>query len=164
MALVVSTGALLAACGTSYSHAGGTTTTVKPGAKTVLHSADVAGLGTVVVDARGYTVYVLTAGGRQNLPCTDASGCTSAWPPVVVESGHAGVGAGLHGAMLTTTSIGGTTVPLYAGWRLYTFYGDTGPAQSGGQGVQSYGGTWYAITPSGARVTAVTSTTGPMGW
>jgi predicted lipoprotein with Yx(FWY)xxD motif len=156
-------GAVLAACGTSYSHSGATTTTVQGGAKTVLHAANVAGLGTVVVDARGYTVYVLSTGGRQNLPCTSASGCTSAWPPVVVASGQAGVGSGLHHAMLTTTSVGGTTVPVYAGWRLYTFYGDSGPGQSGGQGVQSYGGTWYAITPSGVRVTSTTST-GPMGW
>jgi hypothetical protein len=37
---------------------------------------------------------------------------------------------------------------------MYEYTGDTGPAQGHGQRIPSFGGTWYAISPSGNPVTA----------
>jgi hypothetical protein len=38
--------------------------------------ANVSGVGNVVVDGKGRTVYILTSGGQMNVPCTSANGCT----------------------------------------------------------------------------------------
>ena len=46
----------------------------------------------------------------------------------------------------------GKTQATYNGWPLYMYSGDSGPAQSGGEGIVSFGGTWYAMGPSGTSV------------
>lgn len=121
----------LAGCGgSSYSSSPATTPTPSssPSAKlgTKLATAKVSGVGTVLADARGRTVYVLTSATGKNVPCTNASGCTAVWPPV---SG-----------------------PPYKGWRLYEYTGDSGRGQANGEGIKSFGGTWYALSPSGRPV------------
>jgi len=32
---------------------------------------------------------------------------------------------------------------------LYTFSGDSGPGQAGGNGISAFGGAWHAVTTSG---------------
>jgi predicted lipoprotein with Yx(FWY)xxD motif len=162
---------LLAACGTSSSSSS-TPTTLKTSltaaASSGLSTAHVFGLGTVVVDGRGYTVYVLTSSTTKNLPCT--GGCASIWPPLVLPKGTAKASASgsLEMNLVGTAKVGASTVPTYDGWRLYEYAVDTGPAQSNGQGVQSYGGTWLALRPDGTTVgsvksTATTTTSGGYG-
>ncbi|HEV3213264.1 MAG TPA: hypothetical protein VGZ03_07715 [Acidimicrobiales bacterium] len=162
VAVVVAAGGLLAACGSGPSYSGSTTTTGAPGSLgTTLRTAAVTGLGTVVVDARGFTVYVLSSGSG-NLPCTTANGCAAIWPPVRVPSGAAvHAGAGIRSALLGTQHSGNATFATYHGWRMYEFSGDTGPGQSGGQGLTSYGGTWHAIDRFGQLVTTVSTPTTP---
>ena len=48
----------------------------------------------------------------------------------------------------------GETYPTYNGWLMYEYVGDADSAQSHGQGIQSFGGTWYAISPAGTPITA----------
>jgi predicted lipoprotein with Yx(FWY)xxD motif len=107
-----------------------TTTQASAGFKT----ASVSGVGTVLVDGKGRTVYVLTKSGQKNVPCTDASGCTGVWPPVSAA---------------------------FKGWRLYEYTGDSGSGQANGQGIKSFGGTWYVLSPSGDPVK--TSSSGGYG-
>ena len=45
----------------------------------------------------------------------------------------------------------GETYPTYNGWLMYEYSGDSGPDQAEGEGVSSYGGTWYVLSPSGTR-------------
>jgi hypothetical protein len=115
----------------------------------------------VVVDGRGRTVYVLTAGAQKNVPCDDASGCTKAWPDLPLPDGTAGAtaGTGLDASLLGTMKINNETYPTYAGWLMYEFAGDSGKAQANGQGIKSFGGTWYAISPAGAPITAAPAPT-----
>jgi predicted lipoprotein with Yx(FWY)xxD motif len=160
---LVVAGLVLAACGSS-GYGSGTTTTTHGGGATPgssLATATVAGLGTVVVDGRGRTVYVLSSGATKNLACTSANGCTAVWPPLVLPTGAASAhaGSGIHGALLGHVVVGGVAYPTYRGWRLYEFSGDTGPAQAGGQGLSSYGGTWHALTVSGSPASGTASTT-----
>ncbi|MBV8234242.1 MAG: hypothetical protein JO075_00945, partial [Acidimicrobiia bacterium] len=49
----------------------------------------------------------------------------------------------------------GETYPTYNGWLMYEFSGDSGVGQGKGQGIQSFGGTWSAISPAGTPVTAM---------
>ena len=155
---------VLTACGgssTPKATAGGavtsTTTSTAAAASpgTMFSTADVSGLGTVVVDGQGHTVYLLTSGNGKNVPCDDASGCTKVWPDLALPDGTAAAtaGTGLQASLLGTMKLAdGETYPTYNGWLMYEYVGDSGPAQGHGQGLQSFGGTWSAITPAGAPV------------
>jgi predicted lipoprotein with Yx(FWY)xxD motif len=167
---------VLAACGSSSNGTGSAPTTSASAAPTASAStsapgtsfstAQVAGLGTVLVDARGHTVYVLTADGHHNLACTDASGCTKIWPDLPLPDGvsAAKAGAGVTASLLgTMKSSDGETYPTYHGWLMYEYAADTGPAQSGGEGVRTFGGVWYALTPAGSLVTPSSSASSSSG-
>jgi predicted lipoprotein with Yx(FWY)xxD motif len=146
----VGTGLVLSACGGGASAGTGS---ANPG--TAFGVRQVQGRGSVVVDARGRTVYVLTADGRTNAPCTDASGCTKIWPDLPLPSGvtAARAGAGLQPSLLgTTKDSDGQRYPTYHGWRMYEFSSDSGPGQANGEGIQSFGGTWYVLSASGEPV------------
>jgi predicted lipoprotein with Yx(FWY)xxD motif len=111
----------------------------------------------VVVDGRGRTVYLLTSGDHTNVPCDDASGCTKVWPHLPLPQGtsSAKAGNGLQASLLSTMKLSdGETYPTYNGWLMYEYVGDSGPGQAHGEGIQSFGGTWYAISPAGTPVTA----------
>ena len=140
----------LAACGGGSSKP--SSAGAEPGA--TFSTADVPGVGTVVVDGRGHTVYVLTSAKTKNVPCTDDSGCTKVWPDLSLPDGTsaAKAGAGLQSALLGTQKVGDETYPTYNGWLLYEYSGDSGKAQGNGQGITSYGGTWYALTVAGDPV------------
>jgi len=152
--------ALLAGCGGgSTTSAPTTTSSAGSGAKpsTSFSTADVSGLGTVVVDGRGRTVYVLTADGKTNAPCTDGSGCTKLWPDLPLPDGVASAKGemGIDASLLSTKkSSDGETYPTYHGWLMYEYAADSGPGQSNGQGIKSFGGTWYALMASGNPVTS----------
>ena len=156
----------LAACSSSASKtstttaaAGGTATTAAPASSspgTMFSTATVPGLGSVLVDAKGNTVYLLTADGKTNATCDDASGCTKVWPDLPLPSGTtaATAGPGVQASLLSTMKLAdGETYPTYGGWLMYEFSGDTGPAQGHGQGLKSFGGTWSAITAAGTPAT-----------
>ena len=149
----------LTACGSNPGSSSSTTTTYpqgggSPGAS--FRAAVVAGLGAGVVDARGHTVYVLSSGVTKNLRCTSSNGCTAIWPALPLPSGAASArtGAGLRRHLLGSVRVGAATYATYDGWRMYEFSGDTGPAQSGGEGLSSFGGTWHALGADGAPVLA----------
>lgn len=117
--------------------------------------ANVSGVGSVVVDGRGRTIYILTSGGKTNISCTDASGCTKLWPdlPLPNSMSAATAGTGLKASLLgTMKSKDGETYPTYNGWMMYEYTGDTGPGQAKGQKIMSFGGTWYVLNASGKPV------------
>jgi predicted lipoprotein with Yx(FWY)xxD motif len=118
-------------------------------------TANVAGLGTVVVDGRGHTVYVLSADGTTNAPCDDASGCTKVWPDLPFPDGTsaATAGAGLQASLLGSMKLAdGETYPTYNKWLVYEYVGDSAAGQGHGEGLTSFGGTWYALGASGNLV------------
>jgi|SRR5579884_472801 len=117
--------------------------------------ASVSGVGNVVVDGKGRTVYILTSGGHVNVPCTDASGCTKLWPDLPFPKGtsSAKAGSGLKASLLGTKKLSdGETYPTYNGWLLYEYAGDSGSGQAKGEGITSFGGTWYVLNASGNPV------------
>jgi predicted lipoprotein with Yx(FWY)xxD motif len=116
---------LVAGCGGAYGSGPAKTGTTTAKTPAGFSTANVSGVGTVLVDGKGRTVYVLTKDGKTNLPCTAASGCTALWPPVS---------------------------QAFKGWHLYEYTGDSGSGQANGEGLTSYGGTWYVLSPSGQLV------------
>ena len=168
----------LAACSSSSTPSAGTTSGSGSPAKstgssggssapgTEFSPASVAGLGTVVVDGRGRTVYVLTSGSQKNVPCNDANGCTKYWPDLPLPAGTAAAkaGSGIDASMLGATKLSdGETYPTYNGWLMYEFSGDTAAGQAKGQLVQSFGGTWEVLGASGNPITTAASSSGGSG-
>jgi predicted lipoprotein with Yx(FWY)xxD motif len=140
--------------------------TTAPGA--MFSARQVTGVGTVLVDGRGRTVYLLTNGDHRNVPCTDSTGCTKTWPDLPLPNGAsaATAGSGLRSSLLgTMKGSDGESYTTYNGWFMYEYIGDGGSGQANGQGIRSFGGSWYAITPAGNPVMSggnatMSSTTG----
>lgn len=165
---MVAVAAVLAGCGggshkpaTSASSSG---SSAKPAS--MFSTASVSGVGTVVVDGRGRTVYVLTSGGHTNVPCTATSGCTKLWPTLPLPGGvsAAKAGTGIKAPLLGTKKLSdGKTYPTYNGWLMYEYTGDSGAGQAKGEKIKSFGGTWYVLNASGNPVTSSSGGSGGGG-
>jgi predicted lipoprotein with Yx(FWY)xxD motif len=117
-------------------------------------------LGKVLVDGTGMTVYLLTADRPGKSTCD--STCLSLWPPVpALAKGMKP--AGVTGALGTATATSGQPMQTVGGWPLYTFVEDKAPGDITGQGMKNFGGTWYAVSPSGQPVKAAPSASGSSG-
>jgi len=130
-------------------------------ASVTLRAASVPGLGTVLVNGNGRTLYILAPEKGGKVTCTSAGGCTTVWPPAVLPSGMSqGIaGSGVQVPLLgTVTSPAGDVRLTYGGWPLYTFTGDSGPGTATGQGVKDSFGLWWVLSPSGNPITTATST------
>lgn len=131
-----------------------------------VHAAKVSGVGTVLVDAAGRTLYVFAPDKHKVATCTGE--CAGVWPPLY-SSKKPGAGSGARSKMLgTVKDVGGKLQVTYDGWPLYTFTGDSRPGQAHGQGIDSYGGKWSTISPAGRAFVAAskkssTTTTKPSG-
>ena len=111
----------------------------------------VPGLGTVLVNGQGLTLYMFVPD-HQRGQSTCYKKCASAWPPLRLPAGVTiPVAAGRAEASLLGTTIrtdGGLQI-TYNGWPLYLWEVDTGPGQATGQGIDSLGGVWYVLSPKG---------------
>jgi predicted lipoprotein with Yx(FWY)xxD motif len=118
-----------------------------------LHVASTS-LGRVLVDASGRTVYLLTADGRNLSTCS--SSCLQFWPAVTPGT-HAGITAPV-GATATPS---GPMTATVAGHPVYTFSQDHAPGDVNGEGLQEFGGTWYAVSATGTPVQPGGSSSSP---
>ncbi len=119
-------------------------------------TGSVSGLGTVLVDGQGLTLYMFVPD-RKRGKSTCYKGCASAWPPLRLPTGvTVPVAAGKAKAALlgTTTRKDGGLQVVYNGWPLYLWAGDNGPGQATGQGIDSLGGYWYVLSPKGVVIKA----------
>jgi predicted lipoprotein with Yx(FWY)xxD motif len=111
----------------------------------------VRGLGTVLVNGQGMTLYMFVPDHRRGrTSCYKA--CASGWPPLRLPTGvTTPVAAGRAEASLlgTTTRKDGGLQVTYNGWPLYLWEVDTAPGEATGQGLNSLGGLWYVLSPKG---------------
>lgn len=113
----------------------------------------VSGVGTVLTDTQGKTMYTPKQEASGTIKCTGS--CLSFWFPVTMAKGstpHAG--SGVTGKLGTIQRPDGRGEQLtYNGKPLYTFRLDTGPGQAHGNDFSDkFGGQsfeWYAATASG---------------
>jgi predicted lipoprotein with Yx(FWY)xxD motif len=130
------------AAGSGSSPSGGAT-----GAATVtVNTGTASGVGTVLVNAQGLTLYHWKGETTSSLKCTGST-CLSTWLIAKVAGGGAPSG-GMHvtGKLATfSRSDGAGTQVTYNGMPLYTYTGDSSPGQANGQGLF---GVWFAVTPT----------------
>lgn len=106
-------------------------------------------LGSVLVDARGFTLYAFGRDGARTDRCVHISGCAGVWPVLRTRSRPV-AGSGVRRPLLGSIALpGGGRQITYAGHPLYGYAGDTGPGQTSYVGVSQFGGVWYAVTPAG---------------
>jgi predicted lipoprotein with Yx(FWY)xxD motif len=148
---IVALGLVAAACG-GHSGSSGSTGSGSTTGSGMIKTASVNGVGTVLIDSSGRTLYMLSADKGDHVTC-GSSPCTSIWPPMLVASAPS-AGAGITGSMLgTARTPGGKMQATYGGWPLYTYSGDSSSGQANGQGIQSFGGVWHPLASSGQPVT-----------
>lgn len=143
---------LLAACGSS----GGSAGAAHPAAashRPVISARMLPGIGSVLVDRTGKTVYSPEQEAHGTIKCTGS--CLSFWFPVTVAAGSVPrAPRGVHGVLATIHRPGGLTQLTYNGRPLYTFRLDQAPGQAHGNDfTDHFGGTsftWHAVTTSGA--------------
>ncbi len=156
LALIVSAGC---GGGNDAATAASVPPTTADGQAATLGVSSNAGLGDVLVDANGRTLYLFEKDSGTTSACT--AGCARVWPPLR-SSGNPTVGSGASASQVGTTKRSdGAPEITYNGHPLYTFTGDQNPGDANGQGLTNFGGLWYVVSPAGDAVTsASTSTTG----
>jgi predicted lipoprotein with Yx(FWY)xxD motif len=141
----------LVACGKSSSipstSGGGASSPPAATGGATVSTASVGGMGTVLVDSNGMTLYYLKSEPIGSITCTGS--CATNWPPLLLPSGTTAptAGTGLKAADLGTIARpdGGTQV-TYKGKALYLFVGDTSAGQANGQGTADF----FVVTTSGS--------------
>lgn len=107
------------------------TTSLTVGGKTV----------TALTDARGYTLYYYIPDTSQKTACTGA--CAQNWPPLLFSgTGKVTAASKLPGELEVYKNDNGSQV-IYNDHPLYTYVGDTAPAQVNGEGKF---GKWHVAT------------------
>jgi len=116
------------------------------------------GLGNVLVNSQGRTLYLFQADHGSMSACTGA--CAQAWPPLRA-TGKPAVGRGLQAsAVATSKRSDGAAQVTYHGHPLYTYTGDSKPGDTSGQGLNAFGGAWFAVTSTGAQASGSGSSSG----
>ena len=126
-------------------------------------SATSTGLGMILVDGSGRTLYLFEKDQPNQSACTGA--CVAAWP-VDQSSGTPKAGSGATASLLGTIKRGdGSTQVTYKKHPLYYYAGDSQPGQHNGEGVNAFGAAWFAVAPAGSAVSGgATATTAANGY
>jgi predicted lipoprotein with Yx(FWY)xxD motif len=152
---------ILSACGSDNSNNSSSTTTTPNSQDAPPSTVDVAetGLGNVLVDSQGRTLYRFLADQGTTSECSGA--CATNWPPLEA-SGKPTAGKGADPSMIGTTarSDGGTQV-TYNGHPVYTFMGDKKPGDTNGEGLVAFGAGWFALSPAGVQISSPATTMPP---
>ena len=143
----------LAACGSSGQTATASSGPPKAvgGKPATLGVASTSGLGKILVDTRGRTVYLFQKDSGTRSACSGA--CAASWPPLRAN-GKPVIGSGVTASKVTRAPRSdGPSQVVYNGHPLYLYAGDKNPGDTNGQGVTAFGAAWYAVSPAGATVT-----------
>ena len=163
----------VAACGASGATASGSGSSPRPGtagsagsspsSAVTVSAKNVPGVGTVLVNGQGQTLYLLTSEKGGKITCTGSNGCTKIWPEISLPQGTTAgkAGSGVMSSLLgTVKDANGNLEVTYNGWPLYTYVADSGPGAAHGQGIATFGGTWYVLNTSGDPVTGKSQPSG----
>ena len=106
-----------------------------------------ASFGSYLENGTGFTLYMFGADKPGNGTSTCAGACAVAWPPFYASSPN--LPSGLSSSSFSTiTRSDGAKQTTYNGWPLYYFATDKSAGSTAGEGVNHFGGMWYAIPPT----------------
>lgn len=161
--LLVTVALVAAACGTDQGgdttvpaeDSGATTsvpqevTTTALGTDDAVH-AEETGLGSILVDPDGFTLYVFDVDAEGESSCYDA--CATTWPPVSADTA---ISPDLEASIFgTSTRTDGSEQLTVNGMPLYRYAPDFAAGDTNGQG---FNGVWWVVDGDGNEVTATSS-------
>ena len=112
----------------------------------------ISGLGVVLVNSKGRTLYVFMKDQHRRVTCTGQ--CASFWPPLKWKGTRrpkAG-GAAKRSLLSSVKNPSGGRVVTYNKWPLYTYSGDSKAGQANGEAQTLNGGKWYVISAKGVLI------------
>jgi predicted lipoprotein with Yx(FWY)xxD motif len=121
------------------------------------------GLGPILVDGRGRTLYLFEKDKHGKSACTGK--CAGFWPPLII-SGEPLARTGARTSLLGSTKRpDGRLQVTYEHHPLYTFVKDTQKGQTNGEEVDAFGAEWDALSAAGTKVdkNAATSSSSTSG-
>jgi len=102
------------------------------------------GLGSILVDGKGMTLYMFTKDTQGSNASACTGQCLTAWPPLM---GKPTAGKGADDSKLGSFALpDGSTQATYNGWPLYYWKGDVKAGDTAGQKV---GGVWFVLDKDG---------------
>jgi len=113
------------------------------------------GLGPVLVDGRGHTLYLFEQDKQGKSACSGK--CVSLWPPLIASGKPLAAGGAKASLLGTVRRADGRLQVTYRHHPLYTFVKDTKKGQTNGEG---FGDQWYAVSAAGNKVTQDTARSG----
>jgi predicted lipoprotein with Yx(FWY)xxD motif len=142
----------------------------KPAVHNTIATAHNTTLGqTIVVDKHGLTAYRLSPETAGKLLCKSSS-CLAIWNPITVASkAQLHAGHGVNGKLGVIHRAHGALQVTLRGFPLYTYVGDSGnpgdmsPGDVMGEGIQSFNGTWKALSAASGSGIAPPSQSGNPG-
>jgi len=108
------------------------------------------GLGRIIVDSRGRTLYLFEKDRQGASACSGA--CAVYWPPLLTKGMPIAIKGAKRSLLGSIRRADGTRQVAYAGHPLYLFSGDTKRGQTNGEGLKDFGAGWYALMPSGKKI------------
>ena len=128
-----------------------TTASSTQGVATPISLGSAAGVGKVLVDSEGMTLYYFQKDQKGSGKSKCEGPCAAGWPPLTTE-GEPEAMSGVNKAMLGTIQRSdGTTQVTYAGWPLYTFVEDKKPGEDNGTDSKAFGASWYPLHSNGQK-------------
>lgn len=116
---------------------------------TFVSLGNVSGLGMLLVDSKGMTLYEFEKDKGAKSTCYGE--CAKYWPPLLT-AGQPQPSNGADGSLLGTTERkDGTMQVTYNGRPLYLFVEDKAPGEANGNDFDGFGAEWYALTKSGEK-------------
>jgi predicted lipoprotein with Yx(FWY)xxD motif len=114
---------------------------------TVVSAAKNPQLGTILVTAKGLTLYDFHKDKGGKSACYGA--CAGTWPPLTTSAAPHATNGATASRLGTVKRSDGTMQVTYAGHPLYTYVADTKPGDTKGNDFSSFGAEWYALQPNG---------------
>ena len=157
---LVGIGGLAVALGVSGCASSGSGTSEGARSGAMVSAQNVSGVGDVLVNTDGHTLYFADQETSGNIYCTGA--CLKFWTPLTVASGTTPTaGSGVSGNLATINRPDGKAQVTYDGKPLYTFSLDTAAGKAQGNGFKdAFDGTqfmWHAAAVTGAASAAPSS-------
>jgi predicted lipoprotein with Yx(FWY)xxD motif len=161
-AAVLLTALALAGCGSNGSNGNASAappTTANGGSATIgVANGD---LGKILVDSQGRTLYLFSKDSGTKSSCTGE--CANDWPPLRAN-GKPTEGSGANPSLVGTTARpDGKPQVTYNGHPVYLFEMDKKPGDTNGEGLNAFGGSWYALSPAGNQVSGPPAKSGGGG-
>jgi predicted lipoprotein with Yx(FWY)xxD motif len=121
--------------------------------------ASARGLGKILVDSQGRTLYLFQKDVGTKSACSGE--CAAAWPPLRT-AGKPSAGSSLSAAKLGTAARSdGKPQVTYNSHPLYLYSADQNAGDTNGQGVNAFGAAWYVLSADGNMVSGTGSNPNP---